>query len=76
MWKKIPSFIFKAIILLAFVSIALCMSFFGKDESRTNSNFKKLAILNGNVAMSFTGEGMYRGFILDDGKAVVKIYKE
>jgi beta-aspartyl-peptidase (threonine type) len=31
---------------------------------------------NGNVAMSFTGEGMYRGFILDDGKAVVKIYKE
>jgi beta-aspartyl-peptidase (threonine type) len=31
---------------------------------------------NGNVAMSFTGEGMYRGFILDDGKAVVKIFKE
>lgn len=31
---------------------------------------------NGNVAMSFTGEGMYRGFILDDGKAVVKIYKD
>jgi beta-aspartyl-peptidase (threonine type) len=31
---------------------------------------------NGDVAMSFTGEGMYRGFILDDGKAVVKIYKE
>jgi beta-aspartyl-peptidase (threonine type) len=31
---------------------------------------------NGNVAMSFTGEGMYRGFVLDDGKAVVKIYKE
>jgi isoaspartyl peptidase/L-asparaginase-like protein (Ntn-hydrolase superfamily) len=31
---------------------------------------------NGNIAMSFTGEGMYRGFILDDGKAVVKIYKE
>jgi len=31
---------------------------------------------NGNVAMSFTGEGMYRGYILNDGKIVVKIYKE
>ncbi len=29
---------------------------------------------NGNVAMPFTGDGMYRGYILADGKVVVKIY--
>jgi len=31
---------------------------------------------NGNVAMPFNTEGMYRGYIKNDGKAVVKIYKE
>jgi beta-aspartyl-peptidase (threonine type) len=30
----------------------------------------------GNVMMSFNTEGMYRGYILSDGKAVIKIYKE
>jgi len=45
MRKKIPSLIFKTISLLAFISIVVCMTFLGKDESRTNINFKKLAIL-------------------------------
>lgn len=31
---------------------------------------------NGNFAMLFNTEGMYRGYIKPDGKAVVKIYKE
>ena len=31
---------------------------------------------NGNIAMPFSTEGMYRGYIKEDGKAVVKIYKE
>jgi beta-aspartyl-peptidase (threonine type) len=31
---------------------------------------------NGNIAMPFNTEGMYRGYIKRDGKAVVKIYKE
>jgi beta-aspartyl-peptidase (threonine type) len=31
---------------------------------------------NGNIAMPFNTEGMYRGYIRPDGKAVVKIYKE
>jgi L-asparaginase / beta-aspartyl-peptidase len=31
---------------------------------------------NGNIAMPFNTEGMYRGYIKTDGKAVVKIYKE
>lgn len=31
---------------------------------------------NGNIAMPFNTEGMYRGFIKADGKPVVKIYKE
>jgi len=31
---------------------------------------------DGNIAMPFNTEGMYRGFILDDGKPVIKIYKE
>ena len=30
----------------------------------------------GNIAMPFNTEGMYRGYIRGDGKAVVKIYKE
>ncbi len=30
---------------------------------------------NGNVAMPFNTEGMYRGYIKQDGKAVVEIYK-
>lgn len=31
---------------------------------------------NGNFSMPFNTEGMYRGYIKPDGKAVVKIYKE
>ncbi|WP_132054030.1 isoaspartyl peptidase/L-asparaginase family protein [Pseudocnuella soli] len=31
---------------------------------------------SGNVAMPFNTEGMYRGYIKQDGKAVVQIYKE
>jgi L-asparaginase / beta-aspartyl-peptidase len=31
---------------------------------------------NGNIAMPFNTEGMYRGYIKSDGKAVVQIYKE
>lgn len=31
---------------------------------------------NGNFSMPFNTEGMYRGYIKSDGKAVVKIYKE
>ena len=31
---------------------------------------------NGNIAMPFNTEGMYRGYIKSDGKAVVKIYKD
>jgi L-asparaginase / beta-aspartyl-peptidase len=31
---------------------------------------------NGSFAMPFNTEGMYRGYIKSDGKAVVKIYKE
>ncbi len=31
---------------------------------------------NGNFAMPFNTEGMYRGYIDEDGKPVVKIYKE
>ena len=31
---------------------------------------------NGNFAMPFNTEGMYRGYIKSDGKAIVKIYKE
>jgi beta-aspartyl-peptidase (threonine type) len=31
---------------------------------------------NGNVAMPFNTEGMYRGYIKPDGKPVVKIYKD
>jgi L-asparaginase / beta-aspartyl-peptidase len=30
---------------------------------------------NGNIAMPFNTEGMYRGYIKSDGKAVVEIYK-
>ena len=29
---------------------------------------------NGNIAMTFNTEGMYRGYIFEDGNAVVKIY--
>jgi TolB-like protein/tetratricopeptide (TPR) repeat protein len=65
MWKKIPSSIFKAIILLAFMSTALCMSSFGIDESRTNSHFKKLAILPlRNVRMD--SESEFLGFAITD----------
>ncbi|HWJ25840.1 MAG TPA: isoaspartyl peptidase/L-asparaginase, partial [Flavisolibacter sp.] len=32
--------------------------------------------LQGNISMPFNTEGMYRGFITQDGKAAVKIYKE
>ncbi len=31
---------------------------------------------NGNISMPFNTEGMYRGYIKGDGKAVVRIYKE
>jgi beta-aspartyl-peptidase (threonine type) len=31
---------------------------------------------NGNIAMPFNTEGMYRGYIRQDGKAVVQIYKD
>ena len=31
---------------------------------------------NGNIALPFNTEGMYRGYIKRDGKAVVKIYKD
>lgn len=31
---------------------------------------------NGNIAMPFCTEGMYRGYVKQDGKKVVKIYKE
>jgi beta-aspartyl-peptidase (threonine type) len=31
---------------------------------------------NGNIAMPFCTEGMYRGYVKEDGKKVVKIYKE
>lgn len=31
---------------------------------------------DGNIAMPFNTEGMYRGYIKSDGKAVVKIYKD
>ncbi len=31
---------------------------------------------DGNIAMPFCTEGMYRGFIKNDGKGVVKIYTE
>jgi L-asparaginase / beta-aspartyl-peptidase len=31
---------------------------------------------NGNIAMPFCTEGMYRGYVKSDGKKVVKIYKE
>ena len=30
---------------------------------------------NCHIAMPFIGEGMYRGYMLEDGKAVVKIYR-
>ena len=30
----------------------------------------------GNIAMPFNTAGMYRGYIKNDGKAVIKIYKE
>lgn len=30
---------------------------------------------NGNIAMTFNTEGMYRGYITKDGKVVVEIYK-
>ncbi|MGD9345759.1 MAG: hypothetical protein PVH84_07840 [Candidatus Aminicenantes bacterium] len=65
MWKKIPSLIFKAIILLAFVSIALCMSFFGKDESRTDGNFKKIAILPLHC-VPMDSESEFLGFAITD----------
>ena len=31
---------------------------------------------NGNVAMPFNTEGMYRGTVTSDGKIEIKIYKE
>ncbi|MBI9072870.1 MAG: isoaspartyl peptidase/L-asparaginase [Melioribacteraceae bacterium] len=31
---------------------------------------------NGNVAMKFNTKGMFRGFILEDGKPVIKIFKD
>jgi beta-aspartyl-peptidase (threonine type) len=31
---------------------------------------------NGNVAMPFCTEGMYRGYIKSDGTKVIKIYKD
>jgi L-asparaginase / beta-aspartyl-peptidase len=31
---------------------------------------------NGNIAMPFCTDGMYRGYVKNDGKKVVKIYKE
>jgi beta-aspartyl-peptidase (threonine type) len=30
----------------------------------------------GNIAMPFCTEGMYRGFVKEDGRKVVRIYKE
>jgi len=30
---------------------------------------------NGNIALTFNTEGMYRGYIYEDGKPIVKIYK-
>jgi TolB-like protein/lipopolysaccharide biosynthesis regulator YciM len=65
MWKKIPSFILKAIILLAFISIVLCMSFLGKDISRTNINYKKLAILPFHC-VHMDSESEFLGFAIPD----------
>ena len=31
---------------------------------------------NGNIAMEFNTEGMYRGYIKNDGKTAIKIYKD
>jgi beta-aspartyl-peptidase (threonine type) len=30
---------------------------------------------NGNIAQTFNTEGMYRGYVFEDGKSIVKIYK-
>jgi tetratricopeptide (TPR) repeat protein len=65
MRKKIPSLIFKANILFAFLSIALCMSFLGKDISRTNSNFKKLAVLPFQ-SVRMDSESAFLGFAISD----------
>jgi TolB-like protein len=45
MRKEISPHILKTFSLFAFVIIAVCMPFLGKDESGTNGNLKKLAIL-------------------------------
>jgi TolB-like protein/tetratricopeptide (TPR) repeat protein len=65
MWKKIPSFIFKAIILLAFISIVLRMSFPGKDISKTRSKYKKLAILPFH-GVRMDSESEFLGFAIPD----------
>ncbi|MEI9946398.1 MAG: isoaspartyl peptidase/L-asparaginase [Chitinophagaceae bacterium] len=31
---------------------------------------------NGNIAMPFCTEGMYRGYIKEDGRKIVSIYKQ
>ena len=31
---------------------------------------------NGNISMSFNTAGMYRGYIKNDGKTAIKIYKD
>ena len=32
--------------------------------------------VNGNIALTFNTEGMYRGYIFEDGNPIVKIYKD
>lgn len=45
MRKDISPYIIKVFSLFAFVIIAVCIPFFGKDESRTSGNYIKLAVL-------------------------------
>ena len=31
---------------------------------------------HGNIGISYTGQGMYRGYVFNDGEITVKIYKD
>jgi len=65
MRKEISPHILKTFSLFAFVIIAVCMPFLGKDESGTNGNLKKLAILPLDCIRN-SPESEFLGFAITD----------
>ena len=65
MRKEISPHILKTFSLFAFMIMALCMPFLGKGISRSNSNYKKLAILPFQC-VQMDSESAFLGFAIPD----------